>query len=252
MGVRSAKCISDGENSPQWGAVYIPYQPVDCKYVGQPGFQADRPTCPARETPAFYHCKAWGGRAHTSDQYSTLHIIDLAMRKWDVMVSRENNRLLRIFCCERSGQATLSLIYIFSKYVKVSEGFEKRGKTTAYDICGPCGPVFGVVYSPPLSSKSRPRPSRRLSCCPRHLSTPRRDTPRPLYVRGISDAPNILLDKSAYYPFLLHFPCRGCLNPHLCRQSARDAARRTRSTTDGPEFVRADATATRKCKNTDS
>ena len=125
------------------------------------------------------------------------------------------------------------------------EGFEKRGKTTAYDICGPCGPVFGVVYSPPLSS-------RRLPCCQRHLSTPRRDTPRPLYVRGISDAPNILLDKSAYHPFRLHFPCRGCLNPHLHRQSARDAARRTLSTTDCPEFVRADATATRKCKNTDS
>jgi hypothetical protein len=36
----------------------------------------------------------------------------------------------------------------------------------------------------------------------------RRDTPQPLYVRGVSDAPNILLDKSAYHPFLLHFPCR--------------------------------------------
>ena len=147
-------------------------------------------------------------------------------------------------------------------------------------------PVFGVAfhnttvqyhfcsshhsYSPPLSSKSRPRPSRRLPFCPCHLSTPfhphlftcppffqffRRDTPQPLYVtydRGVSDAPNILLDKSAYHPFLLYFPCRGCLNPQLCRQSARDAARRTLSTADGPEFVRADATTTRKCKNTDS
>ena len=31
----------------------------------------------------------------------------------------------------------------------LSKGFEKRGKTTAYDIFGPCGPVFGVAYSPP-------------------------------------------------------------------------------------------------------
>ena len=97
-----------------------------------------------------------------------------------------------------------------------------------------------------------PRLSTRYSLAPPFFRFFRRDTPQPLHVRGVSDAPNILLDKSAYHPFLLHFPCRECLNPQLRRQSARDAARPTLSTADGPEFVRADATATRKCKNTDS
>ena len=158
MRVRRAKCIFDGENSAQRSAVYILYQPVDCKYVGQPGDQADRPICPALETPAFYHCKAWGGRTHTSGQYSTLHIIDLAMMKWDVMVSRENNRLLRILWrAQRSSNLWLS------------EGFEKRGKTTAYDICGPCGPVFGVVYSPPSLGRDPVAPS--VHASPRYSPT---------------------------------------------------------------------------------
>ncbi|KAI0279647.1 hypothetical protein BGY98DRAFT_411417 [Russula aff. rugulosa BPL654] len=63
----------------------------------------------------------------------------------------------------------------------------------------------------------------------------RQNTPPPIYARQLHDAPNlglfsslppslfvfyliayatrILLDKSAYHPFLLHFPWRGSLNP---------------------------------------
>jgi hypothetical protein len=104
-------------------------------------------------------------------------------------------------------------------------------------------------YSPPLSSKSRPRPSRQLPFCPRHLSTPRLShlfvtCPPFLPIFFAEILPNHFMSEESLTlqiyswtrvpTILLHFPCRGCLNPQLRRRSAHDAARRTLSTANGP------------------